>query len=65
VRSFETSVRKRLEISAWLGRDRERGILIVVRDPGTASQGNFGENVYSNHGCGSNLNFLDPTVMET
>jgi hypothetical protein len=54
-----------LSESGWkkclVGRDRERGILIAVRDPGTGFPGQFpgctvGENVYSNHGCGSNLN---------
>jgi serine/threonine-protein kinase RsbW len=45
-------------VECMVGRDRERGILIVVRDPGTGfNPGTIpgctvGENVYSNHGRG-------------
>jgi serine/threonine-protein kinase RsbW len=45
-------------VECLVGRDRERGILIVVRDPGTGfNPGTIpgctvGENVYSNHGRG-------------
>src|SRR5712672_969447 len=59
--SFETSVRKRLEIVFGGPRPRARN-----PDRGTRSRYGLpraipgcivGENVYSNHGCGSNLNF--------
>jgi serine/threonine-protein kinase RsbW len=45
-------------VECMVGRDRERGILIVVRDPGTGFDPRaipgctVGENVYSNHGRG-------------
>jgi serine/threonine-protein kinase RsbW len=45
-------------VECMVGRDRERSILIVVRDPGTGfNPGTIpgctvGENVYSNHGRG-------------
>jgi serine/threonine-protein kinase RsbW len=45
-------------VECLVGRDRERGILIVVRDPGTGFNPGaipgctVGENVYSNHGRG-------------
>lgn len=45
-------------VECLVGRDRERGILIVVRDPGTGFDPRaiagctVGENVYSNHGRG-------------
>jgi serine/threonine-protein kinase RsbW len=45
-------------VECMVGRDHERGILIVVRDPGTGFNPGaipgctVGENVYSNHGRG-------------
>jgi serine/threonine-protein kinase RsbW len=45
-------------VECLVGRDQERGILIVVRDPGTGFNPQaipgctVGENVYSNHGRG-------------
>lgn len=48
-----------------MARDRERGILIVVRDSGTSFPGQFPRlhrwgKAYSNHGCGSGFKLLGP-----
>jgi len=52
-----------------VGRDRERGILIVVRDPGTSFPGQFpvaalGKCLFQSR-LRKQFKFLDPTVMET